>query len=172
MNEVAERFRRWFDYEKGAHADVLEALEAVPEERRGAPEYRKSLGWLEHIAAARGLWLFRMGIAESGPTTFDELFPQATGLETARAALERMHEAWDDYLARVDDAELARVFRYRATEGDLYENAVEDLLVQLHGHSSYHRGQIASAMRAMGAEPAATDYVFWARRPAEEGEGE
>ena len=48
--------------------------------------------------------------------------------------------------------------------------AVEDLLIQLHGHSSYHRGQIASAMRAMGAEPAATDYVFWARRRVEEGE--
>lgn len=170
MSDVSARYRRWFDYEKDAHRAVVRALESVPEEHHGAPEYRKSLGWLEHIAAARGLWLFRMGIAKTGPSTFEELFPNASDLDTARAALERMHVAWDGYLGRVDDAELARVFRYRATEGDLYENTVEELLTQLLGHSSYHRGQIASAMRAMGAEPAATDYVFWARRPVEEGD--
>jgi len=31
--------------------------------------------------------------------------------------------------------------------------------------SWYHRGQIAALVRAMGAEPAVTDLVFWARQP-------
>ena len=40
---------------------------------------------------------------------------------------------------------------------------VEDILTQLHGHSLYHRGQIALLLRAMGAEPVSTDFVFWTR---------
>ena len=34
-------FRRWFDYERDSHRKVLGALEAVPVERRDAPEFRK-----------------------------------------------------------------------------------------------------------------------------------
>jgi len=40
---------------------------------------------------------------------------------------------------------------------------VEDILAQLFGHSWYHRGQIALLVRSIGAEPAATDFVYWAR---------
>ncbi|MFL6198680.1 MAG: DinB family protein [Thermoanaerobaculia bacterium] len=37
------------------------------------------------------------------------------------------------------------------------------ILTQLFGHSWYHRGQIAQLVRALGAEPAVTDFVFWSR---------
>ncbi len=40
---------------------------------------------------------------------------------------------------------------------------VADVLTQLHGHSLYHRGQIASLVRAAGGEPAKTDFIFWSR---------
>jgi uncharacterized damage-inducible protein DinB len=78
-----------------------------------------------------------------------------------------MHREWDDYLAGLDDTELARVFEYRALEGDRFRNRVEDILTQLFGHSWYHRGQVAALIRELGGEPAATDYVFWVREPVE-----
>ena len=34
-------------------------------------------------------------------------------------------------------------------------------------HSWYHRGQIATLVRALGAEPAVTDFVFWSRELVE-----
>jgi uncharacterized damage-inducible protein DinB len=40
---------------------------------------------------------------------------------------------------------------------------VEDILAQLFGHSSYHRGQIAMLVRAAGGEPAVTDLIYWCR---------
>src|SRR5438270_727490 len=40
---MAERFRRWFEYEKDAHAKVLRSLETVPDGRRAAsPRSRTS----------------------------------------------------------------------------------------------------------------------------------
>ena len=167
MRRLSDRFRKWFDYEEDAHQKVLASLETVPESRRGEKGYQKCLDLLGHIAAARGLWLYRMGVAKNGPASYEELFPEGLTLEEARARIEEMHRAWEPYLEGLDDAELARVFRYRAIEGDALENPVEDLLAQLFGHSFYHRGQIASLVRELGGEPAVTDYVFWTRRAVE-----
>jgi uncharacterized damage-inducible protein DinB len=67
-----------------------------------------------------------------------------------------------DYLDQLEDTDLARVFEY---EGPRFRNTIEEILTQLFGHSWYHRGQIAQLLRSIGAEPAVTDYVFWAREP-------
>jgi uncharacterized damage-inducible protein DinB len=76
-----------------------------------------------------------------------------------------MESAWCAYLEDLDDAGLAHAFEYTSLEGDRYRNTVEDTLTQLFGHSWYHRGQIASLIRSLGAEPAVTDFVFWTREP-------
>ena len=78
-----------------------------------------------------------------------------------------MHAAWSDYLARISEKRIASSFEYRSTEGVRYRDTVEDILTQLHGHSLYHRGQIAMLLRSAGVEPPETDFVFWAREEIE-----
>jgi uncharacterized damage-inducible protein DinB len=167
MTTMADRYRRWFAYEKDAHEKTLTSLESVPVGRRDDPSFRKAIGILGHIAAARALWLHRFGVRPSGPGTVAELFPENISLEVLASRISDMHEEWSDYLRDMDDAEVARVFEYRSMEGTRYRNRVEDLLTQLFGHSSYHRGQIAALVRSLGGEPAATDYLFWVREPVE-----
>jgi uncharacterized damage-inducible protein DinB len=41
---------------------------------------------------------------------------------------------------------------------------VEEILTHLVIHSAYHRGQIASDLRAAGQEPAYTDYIHAVRQ--------
>jgi len=158
--DVADRYRRWFDYEKDAHATVMASLAAVAEPLRDRAEYRKAVSLLAHIVAARKLWLCRMGASADWP---DEFFPEGLSLTEVAARLERMHAAWTQFLEGLDDAALARVFEYQSTEGDWYRGAVEDILAQMFGHSSYHRGQIALLLRTIGATPAVTDFLFWTR---------
>jgi uncharacterized damage-inducible protein DinB len=157
---LVRRFRRWFDYEKDAHAKVLASLEAVPNELRGSREYEKALTLMGHIIAARRLWLHRLGLAREAPREF---FPQGINLSELAAQADAMHAAWTEYLKTLDDGALERVFEYRSQEGPRFRSSVEDILTQLFGHSSYHRGQIASLIRSIGAEPAVTDFVFWTR---------
>src|SRR5262245_15894004 len=64
--ELAERFQRWFEYERDAHAKVLRSLESVPAARRSGPEYEKAVAILAHIGAARRIWLVRLGVL-TGP---------------------------------------------------------------------------------------------------------
>jgi uncharacterized damage-inducible protein DinB len=165
---MAERYRRWFEYEKDSHAKVLEALESAFAGAGKTKGFRKAVELAEHIVAARRLWLFRLGAAKDAPTTF---FPRGTTLSALARRLGRMHAAWSDYLARASEKTIARSFEYRSTEGVRYRNTVEDILTQLHGHSLYHRGQIAMLLRSAGVEPPETDFVFWAREPIDSEEG-
>jgi uncharacterized damage-inducible protein DinB len=157
-----EMFRRWFDYERDSHTKVLGALEAVPAARRDAPEFRKAAQLFAHIIEARRLWLLRMGAAREGPALADML-PDVVDLAGLRPRLEAMHDAWARHLDTLDDDAIARHFEYRSFEGERFRNTVVDILTQLYGHSLYHRGQIALLMRAMGAEPVPTDFLFWTR---------
>jgi uncharacterized damage-inducible protein DinB len=166
MTMLADRYRRWFAYEKDAHEKTLQSLDTVPEERRSEPGFRKAMSLLGHLVAARRLWLHRLGVRASGPRTLSEFFPDITRDELA-GELADMHAEWDDYLSSLDESEIGRVFEYRSLEGDRYRNRVEDILTQLFGHSWYHRGQIAALVRESGGKPAATDFVFWVREPVE-----
>ena len=161
--KMIDHYRRWFDYEKDSHAKTIASLYAVPEELRGGEIFRKAVYLMGHIIAARRMWLFRFGVAGQNA----ELFPQEVTLEDVTNQISEMEELWTQYLSGIDDAELERVFEYQSYEGPRFRNTIGEILTQLFGHSWYHRGQIAQLVRSMGAEPAVTDFVFWARKPAE-----
>ena len=160
MNDsLIARYRRWFDYEKDSHRKVLDSLNAVSKEQRESEEFRKAVYLMGHILAARRMWLFRFGVIKENV----ELFPGETRLDELPTQIEEMEMLWSQYLSQLNDAELARVFEYQSYEGQRFRNTIEEILTQLFGHSWYHRGQIAQLVRSIGAEPAVTDFVFWAR---------
>jgi uncharacterized damage-inducible protein DinB len=167
MTTLADRYRRWFAYEKDAHEKTLQSLRTVSDERHSHPSFRKATSLVGHLVAARQLWLYRLGFRESAPRSAADFFPEGLTLDDLATRLRDIHREWDDYLEGLDDGELARVFEYRALEGDRYRNRVEDIVTQLFGHSWYHRGQVASLVRELGGKPAATDYVFWVREKVE-----
>lgn len=166
MSDIAliTQYQTWFHYEQDAHHKTLASFETVPVSQRDDPRFQKAVDLCAHLVAARALWLYRFGIAETGPTTPEDLFPQNISLDTIKAQTETMHTTWSAYLDALDSNELHRVFEYQSMEGPLYRNVVSDLLTQLFGHSWYHRGQIALLIRQLGGTPAETDYVFWSRQ--------
>lgn len=154
------RYRRFFDYEKDAHAKVFASFATVPVENRGSDAYRQAVAWLAHLTAARSLWLGRLG---RGPVFDGDFFPANPDLDRVKADWQEVAAQWTNYLAAIDDAEVDRLFEYTSLEGDRYRNRVEDIFTQLFGHSLYHRGHIAQLIKAAGGRPAATDFLFWTR---------
>jgi uncharacterized damage-inducible protein DinB len=159
---LVEQYRRWFEYEKDSHRKVLGSLATVPEDRRGSEPFRKALNIMGHVIAARRMWLHRFGASTHKPA---RLFPTDVTLEDLPIQLEAMERDWSDYLGRLRESELGRAFEYRSTEGGSFRSLVADVLTQLFGHSWYHRGQVASLVRAAGGEPVETDFIFWSREP-------
>ena len=156
---MIDNYRRWFTYESDVHRLTLESLTRLDASQRSSPSFQKAVDLLAHVIAARRMWLFRFGVASENA----ELFPKNTQLETLSQMLEQMEQQWFDYLETLNDAELEKVFEYTSYEGKRFRNSIADILTQLFGHSWYHRGQIAALVRAMGGEPAVTDFVYWSR---------
>ena len=159
-DELIARFRRWFEYEQDAHAKVLSSLDTVPADRRTGPEYRKAVSLFAHVVAGRRMWLGRLGVL---PPAAGPLFPNDPDVTLVAAEWETTRLAWANYLAGLTDAGLERVFEYQSLDAGRFRNRLEDVLAQLFGHSSYHRGQIAMLVRAAGGEPAVTDLIYWCR---------
>ena len=163
IQDVVHRYQRWFTYEQDSHARTLASLNAVNEELRTTAAFQKAVDLMAHIVAARRMWLYRLGISQEPA----ELFPRQAILGEVTEQLREMEAAWQAYLSGVSDSELARVLEYQSYEGSRFRNTIEDILTQLFGHSWYHRGQIAMLLRSIGAEPAVTDLIFWAREPVD-----
>ena len=54
--------------------------------------------------------------------------------------------------------------RYTNSRGEAWTSTVEEILTHVVIHSAYHRGQIASDVRASGGVPAYTDYIHAVRQ--------
>lgn len=161
---LTDRYRRWYEYEKDCNAKVLASFAAVDPALRAEPRYQKALDLLAHMVLARWLWLSRFGVETPAiPTEPSGFFPEGVALAELETRVAAVETAWTSYLAKLDEAELARVFEYRSLDGRRHRNTIEDILTQLFGHAWYHRGQIAQHVRAIGADPAVTDFVFWSR---------
>ena len=159
-SNMLARFRRWFDYEKDAHAKVIKSLESVPADRRTSPEFRKAVDLLAHISGARRVWLARLGVI---PQPTGNLFPVDADFADVVQQLRAVHDLWDNYLGRLSTEDLDRVVEYQSLDAGRFGNRLEDILTQLFGHSWYHRGQIARLVRAAAGQPAATDFIYWCR---------
>jgi uncharacterized damage-inducible protein DinB len=79
------------------------------------------------------------------------------------ARLTEVHALWSRYLAGIRDADVERPFEYKSLDAGRFRNTLGEVLTQLHGHSLYHRGQIALQLRALGCTPPTTDFIYWAR---------
>jgi uncharacterized damage-inducible protein DinB len=159
MQSLADRFRRWYEYERDCNAKSLEMLASVPVERRAAPEFQKAVDRMAHLVAARRRWLHRLGHWPEAP----DLFPQGTALTDLPALVADTETAWIAYLNRLDEEELTRVLAWQVADGRWYRWNVEGVLTQVFGHAWYHRGQIAQLVAGLGGKAVDTDYIFWCK---------
>ncbi len=148
---LAENLRRQFAYDAWANREVLTEIE------KDVDGNVRSLQLILHILAAERLWLDRLlGIPQSVA-----VWPEGdlAWCETHIADLAR---SWSGFLDKTSD--LGQTISYKNSKGERWTSSVADVLTHVILHSAYHRGQIASHMRAKGQTPAYTDFIHGARQ--------
>jgi uncharacterized damage-inducible protein DinB len=153
----AKDFLRMFAYDDWANRECLTAMRAVN------PLPADAVGRLAHILSAQKLWIERiLKQPQSMP-----VWPGST-IDDCAALADEMSIAWQNYLSRVANpfapGSLDDKVEYRNSKGELWRSRVEDILMHVLFHSAYHRGQIASQMRASGLTPAYTDFIYAVRQ--------
>ena len=145
--------QRLFAYDAWANHEVLDALRSA-----GQPP-ATALKRLAHVLSAERLWLERLtGQKQTLPVWPDFSLPQLESHANETARL------WKDYLDRLTESELDRTCHYTNSKGEHWSSRTEDILIHVVMHSAYHRGQIASDIRAAGFDPAYTDFIHAIRQ--------
>lgn len=148
-----DRFRRLLDYDRWANVETLRHL------REGAEAPAAAVRWMAHIVGSEYLWLARL--REEAPTV--AVWPDFD-LAACAAGLVELESAWAHWLETLEPESLGEGVGYRNTRGEFWTSTMGDILTHVILHSSYHRGQIASAVRAGGETPAYTDFIHAVRQ--------
>jgi len=151
--DLLTHLRRQFDYDFWANRQEFRVLSQLPD----APFPAVRL--LSHIVAAQVLWLDRLQQSPPRLAVWPEL-----SLADCDTKLQESQSEWRDYLALLADDVLATRCAYKNSKGEVWENAVLDVLTHVLFHSAYHRGQIAQELRRSGGTPAYTDYIHAVRQ--------
>jgi len=150
---MAAHFNRLFAYDAWANREVLTSLYAIE-----TPPQR-SVAFMAHILSAQTLWLQRiMGQQQTLP-----VWPSIP-LRECYLLMAEVSAIWMDYVSKLDESALPELVTYKNTRGESWTSTVEDILQHVIMHSVYHRGQIATEMRAAGFTPACTDFIHAVRQ--------
>jgi uncharacterized damage-inducible protein DinB len=157
-------FRELFTYNAWANRTIFDAAAALPDEqyfRDLKSSYGGVHGTLAHIVWAEHLWLNRW-LVRPNPAV-----PQGADLPTlaeVRARWEAVEAERQTFLAGLDDTGLEETRAVKPTSGGEYVHTLRQMFRHLINHSSYHRGQIVTFLRQLGAKPPSTDLILFYRR--------
>jgi uncharacterized damage-inducible protein DinB len=156
-----KRIQALYDFNRWANGRVLEAAEKLtPKQftkdlRNSFPSVRDTL---VHIMGAEWIWLERWrGNSPKGLLAASE-FPTVSSIRNRWTEIERGQR---EFITDVTEESLKKVIAYTNLKGDPYQYPLWQMLQHLVNHSTYHRGQVTTMLRQLGAKPVATDILVY-----------
>jgi uncharacterized damage-inducible protein DinB len=148
-----EYFINLFEYNDWANKESLKSLAQMQ-----SPDEKVS-DIFSHIMISQILWLSRLKKELFLYKTFWEKLP----LSDANSLSEKSTKDWLSFIGDKTDKDFDIKYAYKNSRGEAFSNELQDILIHVINHSSYHRGQIAILVRKSGGTPAMTDYIHYKR---------
>lgn len=162
---MLETLRGLYAYLHWANWRVLSLAEQLPPEdynREFDTSFKSLHGTLAHMLGAEWLWFERFH--GRSPSVVQGYSTWTTAAELA-AAWGPVREAQTHFLAHLKPVDLKSRISYRNLAGDQKSYVLGDALLHCANHATFHRGQVVSLLRQLGAAPPATDYIFFLDNP-------
>ncbi|MDB5258654.1 MAG: damage-inducible protein DinB [Chitinophagaceae bacterium] len=141
-------FRELFEYNHHFNQEVIAVLIKQPNQ---APA--KCIKLISHMLNTHQIWNNRIQSVPTEPARWDEHSIQQF------SEMERYN--FEQSMHILDKFDLDEIITYKTGTGAVFHHSVRDLLYQVISHSTYHRGQVATAFRESGLEPLLTDYIYY-----------
>lgn len=157
-----EEIRELYEYNAWANRRVLEACSTLTDEQLSrdlGSSFRSVRGTLVHIVSGEWLWLERWRGRSPAMAEVEQFANHLTSLASIRTCWERMERDLLAFVAALSAADLERTVEYRNLGGNRFAYSLRSMLQHLVNHNSYHRGQVTTMLRQLGATPRATDFL-------------
>jgi len=161
-----EDFRNLYEFNSWANRRTLDAVEPLSDEqftRDLGSSFRSVRDTLVHICLVEFIWLERWHGRSPSSYQPNSDFPTLASL---RARWNEIERNLSDYIASLTPADLDRVIAHKTMAGVPQAQPLWQMLQHLVNHGSYHRGQVATLLRQLGAKPASEDLIIFYREKA------
>lgn len=152
MSDLTNHFAKLVNHLEWADQRVLQSLRSA----QHAPP--KALEIYAHILGSEHTWVSRI----TGTAPQLAVWPNL-GLDECEKVAAQNVVGLRTVIASLTSDSLEQGITYRNSAGDQFTSTLEEILTHVMMHGSYHRGQVASLVRAAGDTPAPTDFIFFAR---------
>jgi uncharacterized damage-inducible protein DinB len=155
-----------YEYNAWANRRALEAASALTRE-----QFTKQMGssfssvsdTLSHIYGGEWVWLERF--QGRSPAAFPDTseFVDITKLKTSWGAFELKLM---NFVRGLTQEDLDHMMEYETFKFGVYRNPLWQSMQHVVNHGTYHRGQITTMLRQLGAQPILTDLMHFYREQA------
>jgi len=153
-SEIIElyRYNEWANHRLLRAASTL-AAELLTEDLGGS--YKSIRDVVAHIISAEWAWLERWN-GRSPDSVPDWVSEDLSVLLEHLSDVEARRQV---FLQGLSEAALSSEVAFRFLSGAVDHHPLDDLLIHVVDHSSYHRGQLAAKLRQAGAVPPPTGFI-------------
>ena len=153
--------RQFYDYNRWAGRRTLTVASTLAKDdflRPMGNSFSSVRDTLAHILGAEWIYLERWQ-GRSPKALFDlAIFPTVQSLESRweKVARDQMR-----FIEALTSQRLGEELAYINLKGERYSYPLWQQLVHVVNHSSYHRGQVTTLLRQLGAEAVSTDFLVY-----------
>lgn len=158
-----DEFRQLYAYNRWATERMLAAASQLSDD-----QFRQDMGssfpsirdTLVHIMSAEWVWLSRL--QGTSPPGMPEAW-KSMGLREITRQWDDVDRSLRNLVDGLGETELDQPIPYRNTAGSAFVSTRAQILRHVVNHSSYHRGQITTMLRQLGAAAPTTDLIAYYR---------
>jgi uncharacterized damage-inducible protein DinB len=158
--EIVQHLYEYNEYANGRLLDFAANLtsEELQAEPGSGASFGSLLATLGHIAAGQEGWLERW---TEGQNRRSVLEATVNSLDDVRASLDQSHAGLRELVRTLTEQRLDEDLVYRDSAGVEYKRRLWHVMVHLVNHGTYHRGEAAMALTALGHSPGDLDFSLW-----------
>lgn len=161
-----EEIRLLYDYNAWANHRSLEAAAKLTSE-----QFTKSMGssfgsvrdTLAHICGTEWVWLERF--QGRSPASLPDA-AECADVESLRAKWAEQEGRLLAFAGKLTQENLNRVMEFKTLKFGVYKSPLWQSMQHVVNHGTYHRGQITTLLRQLGAQPILTDLMHFYRERA------
>jgi uncharacterized damage-inducible protein DinB len=152
-----------YEFNAWANHKTLHSVSALTTEqftRDLGSSYRSVRDTLVHIHLVEWIWLERLHGRSPAAFPATEEFPDVVKLKSRWADLEALQL---QYARTLTQADLDEVLEYKTLSFGPGRNPRWQMIQHVVNHGSYHRGQVTTMLRQLGAQAVSTDLISFYR---------
>jgi uncharacterized damage-inducible protein DinB len=161
-----EEMRTLYDFNAWSNHRTLDAAAKLSNEQFTKPlgssfgSVRDTLG---HICGAEWIWLERF--QGRSPASLPDV-SECSDVDSLRKKWAEQEARLLAFVGKLTQEDLNRVIEYETLKFGVYRNPLWQSMQHVVNHGTYHRGQVTTLLRQLGAQPILTDLMHYYREHA------